>query len=227
VIRASALYAVPQIALALWTYHHWGNLAGPLAIDRLPFSWSALGHGLVGTFTDRENGLLWWAPAYALVPAAWWLGEKDNRIWAVPIVALLLPGAAHDQWWGGFSPAARFLVPAAPIICVICAPALVRCTRFRAISIALLLPQFAIAGYGWQRPRLLWPRGDAENRILEALAPRLDAWAPSLRMMTEHAWGRAAELLVIVAVANLIAVLLSQREIAVPDDGAVSPRRRR
>lgn len=225
--RSVVLYAVPQIALAVWTYHYWGNLAGPLALDRLPFSWNAFGHGVIGTFVDRENGLLWWAPAYAMVPAAWWLGERSNRVWAIPVAALLLPGAAHDIWWGGFSPAVRFLVPAAPIVCLICAPALVRSTRLRAISVALLLPQFAIAGYGWQRPRLLWPRGDAENRILAALAPRLDAWAPSLRWMTEYAWTRAIELLVIVAVVNLIAILVSQREIAVSDGGPVSPDRRR
>jgi hypothetical protein len=108
-----------------------------------------------------------------------------------------------------------------------CARPLVRSLRFRAICIALLLPQFAIAGYGWQRPRLLWPRGDAENRILEALAPKLDAWAPSLRLMTEHAWRHAIELLAIVAAANIVAVLVSQREIAVSDPGPVSPDRRR
>jgi hypothetical protein len=225
--RAAALYAVPQIALAVWTYQHWGNLAGPLALDRLPFSWSALAHGWFGTFLDRENGLLWWAPAYGLLPAAWWLGDRANRIWAVPIVALVLPGAAHDQWWGGFSPAARFLVPAAPIVCVLFAPAMIRSVRLRAMTIALLLAQFAIAGYGWQRPRLFWPRGDADNRILAALAPRLAVWAPSLRTMAEDAWKRTFEMLFIVIATNVIAIAASYREMAVPLDGPVSPARRR
>jgi hypothetical protein len=227
VARGVLLFAIPQIALGMWTYHLWGNVAGPLAPGRLPFSWSGFGHGVIGTLGDRENGLFWWAPAYAMLPAAWCLGNRQDRVWAVALAALFLPGAAHDQWWGGFSPAGRFLVPAAPIVCLMCARPLVRSLRFRAICIALLLPQFAIAGYGWQRPRLLWPRGDAENRILEALAPRLDAWAPSLRLMTEQAWRHAIELLAIVAAANIVAVLVSQREIAVSDPGPVSPDRRR
>jgi len=219
---------LPQIALAMWTYSYWGNLSGPVALERLPFSWDDFLHGLFGTFVDRENGLLWWAPAYMLLPAAWWLGERSLRIWAVPIAALVLPGAAHDLWWGGFSPAGRFLVPAAPIVCLISATPLVRNVRLRAVAISLLLPQFAIAGYGWQRPRLLWPRGDADNRILAALAPPLNAWAPSLRVMTEHAWRRSVELLSVVAIVNVVVIGASHRRgMAVPDDGPVSPASRR
>ena len=226
-IGAAAVYAIPQLALAVWTYHHWGNLAGPIALDRLPFSREALAHGLFGTFLDRENGLLLWAPAYALVPAAWALSGKRDAAWLLPVIALLVPGAAHDQWWGGFAPAVRFLVPLAPIVCLVCAPGLVRSTRLRAIAIALLVPQLIIAAYGWQHPRLLWPEGHGVNRVLAVLAPWLNAWAPSLRLMTAHVWTRTAELVALVALLNVVAFSVAQREIAVPADGPVSPTRRR
>jgi hypothetical protein len=222
-----ALYAIPQAALAWWTYQHWGNLAGPIALDRLPFSGDALAHGLLGTFFDRENGLLWWAPAYAVIPAVWWMSGKEALPWLAPAIALVLPGAAHDQWWGGFSPAARFLVPLAPVVCLVCVPALVRRRWIRVTAIALLVPQLLIAACGWERPRFFWPEGDGHNRILETLAPWLNAWAPSLRTMTEHAWSRTIELLAGVVVLNLLLVLAAQREIAPPAEAPVSPTSRR
>ncbi|HTL43974.1 MAG TPA: hypothetical protein VL262_06510 [Vicinamibacterales bacterium] len=222
-----ALYAIPQAALAWWTYRHWGNLAGPIALDRLPFSRDAVAHGLLGTFFDRENGLLWWAPAYAVLPAVWWVRGKEGLPWLAPVIALIVPGAAHDQWWGGFSPAARFLVPLAPVVCVVSVPALVRRRWVRATAVGLLVPQLLIAAYGWQRPRLLWPVGDGHNRILERLAPWLNAWTPSLRTMTEHAWSRAFELLAGVVVLNLLLVLAAQRDLAPPAEAPVSPTNRR
>ena len=227
VAAAAAAYVIPQLALALWTYHHWGNLAGPIALDRMPFSRAALGHGVFGTFFDRENGLLWWAPAYALLPAAWALSGKPNAVWLTAVVALVMPGAAHDQWWGGFSPAARFLVPLAPIVCAVCTPALVQSVRLRAVAIALLIPQLVVAGYGWQRPRLLWPEGNGVNRVLAVLAPWINAWAPSYRLMIGNVWLRTVELLAVVVMVNAVAIALAQREIATPVEGPVSPASRR
>jgi hypothetical protein len=226
-VRLAPLYVLPQLALAWWTYRHWGNLAGPIALDRLPFSWDAFAHGLAGTFVDREHGLLWWAPAYAILPAAWWIADAKCRAWIVPMLALLIPGAAHDQWWGGFSPAVRFLVPAAPIACLIAAPALVRSVRLRAAAVVLFVPQAVIAAYGWQHARLLWPHGDGHNRILEVLAPQVAAWAPSLRMMTDHVWARTLEVLLAIALINVLLAAASQREMAVPAADPVSPTSRR
>src|SRR5262249_10174063 len=55
-------FVVPQLALAAWTWHFWGNLGGPLMIGGLPFSWDAFRNGVFGLLIDRENGLLVWAP---------------------------------------------------------------------------------------------------------------------------------------------------------------------
>ena len=35
---AAVLFAAPQAALAAWTWHYWGNLAGPLALEGSLFS---------------------------------------------------------------------------------------------------------------------------------------------------------------------------------------------
>jgi hypothetical protein len=208
--RLVLLFGLPGAALALWTAHYWGSLAGPLAVDRLPFSLDAFAHGAAGTFFDRENGLFVWAPAYALLPAAWWLAGPGHRIWALPIVALVVPGAAHDQWWGGFSPAARFLVPAVPIACVLFSEAVARSRQLAVAAAILLVPQAVMAACGWQKTRWLWPQGDGHNRILELLSPGLNDWLPSLRTASSHAWLRTFLLLAAVAMVNALLAARTQ-----------------
>jgi hypothetical protein len=208
-IRLAAMFLTPPLALALWTLHTWGNLAGPLAVDRLPFSWSAFSHGIVGLFVDRENGLIWWAPVYALLPAAWWLRRRELTIWLLPVVALLIPCAAHDQWWGGFSPAGRFMVPLVPVFCW-AGTRLARIPAARSVIFLLLIPQFLIAAYCWQHPHALWPQGDGNNKVFAAfLEPlrRPDRWLPSFRIDPDHAWTASLVLLVVIAALNIATVV--------------------
>ena len=139
-VAAALLFALPQIALVIWTLYYWGNIAGPMALDGLPFTSDRLISGLPGLLVDRENGLIWWAPVYALVPLGWWLHGRDLDAWALPIAALIIPAVAH-QWWAGFSPAGRFIVPLVPILCFAGAGLL----KARPASVAaavLLVPQF-------------------------------------------------------------------------------------
>ena len=206
------LFIAPQLALMLWTYHYWGNFAGPLAIEGLPFSMAALRNGAAGLLVDRENGLLCWAPVYALLPAAWWLRRSHGAIWLLPVIALWLPSAAHDQWWGGFSPAGRFLVPLVPIFCFVGAILLERRVA-RWIAVILTIPQVLIAAYGWQHARLLWPRGDGHNSVLSAVLGfgGLDErWLPSFRTMPQGAWPVTLLLLLAVMALNLIVVVVSK-----------------
>src|SRR4029079_767482 len=107
-----------------------------------------------------------------LLPAAWWIGRKRNWPWLIAVAALLVPAAAHDQWWGGFSPAGRFLLPLIPICCLAARP-LVERRVLRYCALALLVPQLIMTAYAWQHPRLLWRQGDGENRILAILLPPL------------------------------------------------------
>jgi hypothetical protein len=206
-----ALFAIPPLALGLWTMYVWGNLTGGQTLERLPFSWSAFGHGIVGLFLDRESGLVWWAPVYALLPAAWWL-RRDLAVWLIPVVALVIPCAAHDLWWGGFSPAGRFLVPLVPLFCL-AAVALVNVPTARYAAVMLLIPQILIAAYGWQHPRALWPQGDGTNRVLAALLQPIgqpDRWLPSFRTDPQGAWTPAAALIALLAALNATMILASR-----------------
>jgi hypothetical protein len=83
-----------------------------------------------------------------------------------------------------------------------------RAARYAALL--LLIPQAVIAAYGWQHPRMLWPRGDGENRVLAALfgsVGRPDSWIPSFRLEPDSAWLAAAVLLCAVAALNVAIVM--------------------
>jgi hypothetical protein len=189
VVTSVLLFALPQVALALWSLHYWGTLAGPLALNGLPFGLERLRDGIPALLVDRENGLFWWAPVYLLVPLGWWLRRKALSIWLLPMVALIVPAAAH-QWWAGFSPAARFIVPLVPICCL-AGVGILLAPMARRVATVLLIPQAFIAAYGWQHPRLLWPRGDGVNRVLSAVSDGLGgaaSWLPSFRTDSGQAW---------------------------------------
>jgi hypothetical protein len=198
----SVLFAAPAAALVLWTLYEWGNVAGPIALDRLPFSWNAFSHGFAGQFVDRENGLFWWAPVYMILPAAWWIDRSRVAGWLLPVLALVIPCAAHDQWWGGFSPAGRFLVPLVPVCCLVASAAMDRAILRTAAAI-LLVPGAAIAAYGWQHPRAMWPRGDGINRVLDAIIGSLQLRLPSFRTDPDGAWMAAAVLLIAILLCNV------------------------
>ena len=182
-IAAALLCALPIAAFYACSLAWWGTLAGPTAIDRVPLSWPAFAVGAPGLLIDRENGLLVWAPIYLGIAAAWW----HTRAWSwpllVPVVALYLPSAAHDLWWGGFSPAARFLLPLIPCGACVLAGAMTNRTFARLFG-GLCAIQLAISAIGWQWPRALWPRGDGHNRLLEsipAIGPAMSAALPDFR----------------------------------------------
>lgn len=208
IVSAAALFVLPQLAFVLWTLHYWGNLAGPLALDGFPLSWLQLVEGAPALLVDRENGLLWWAPVYALLPAAWWLRRSELGLWLLPVAALMIPCAAL-QWWAGFSPAGRFIVPLVPIFCL-AAGVLLKNKTTRYAAIALLVPQIAITAYAWQHPRALWPQGDGTNRVLSRLLGAVgltDQWLPSFRTAPDAAWGPAIVLLMVVIAVNVAAVI--------------------
>jgi hypothetical protein len=112
---AIALFVVPQAALHLWTWLRWGTLGGPQTLSSVPFSSATLLPGLAGLWMDRQSGLVAYAPIYWLVPVCWLLTWRRTWPYLVPVLLLYLPMASFVEWWGGFSPAARYLVPTAPL----------------------------------------------------------------------------------------------------------------
>ena len=146
-----------------------------------------------------------WAPVYLLLPAAWVVAGRRYTVWLLPAAYLFGISAGHDQWWGGFSPAGRFLMPLVPIFAVVGAAAL-RHQLFRYGSLLLIIPQIFISADGWQHTRSLWPQGDGHSRVLSDLLGVLGAnegWIPSLRT-APTALRRAMLGIVAVVAINLI-----------------------
>ena len=179
---AAALFVVPQAALHLWTWRQWGTLGGPQMPASVPFSVETLAPGLAGLWMDRQSGLVSYAPIYWLVPACWLLTWRRTWPYLVPALLLYAPMASFVEWWGGFSPAARYLVPIAPL----CLVPIVESLRYRSLRVVLALlcvPQLLIDAVVWQHPRTLWPVASAVNPALEYLGPIGRAYAQLLPML--------------------------------------------
>jgi hypothetical protein len=169
--------------------------------------------GAPGLLIDRENGLLVWAPIYLCVGAAWWYTRGWSWPLLVPVAAVFVPSAAHDLWWGGFSPAARFLLPLVPCFACVLAGAM-RDRTFARIFYGLCVLQLAISAIGWQWPRALWPRGEGHNRLLESIpvigAP-LSAALPSFRTGAAGPVVGALWLLGLVGLSIALAIAMRRR----------------
>ena len=168
VAAAVALFLVPQVGLHAWTLHEWGTLGGALTTEGVPFTSETFKAGAVGLWIDRQSGLLAYAPIYWALPVCVALTWRLTWPFLIPATLLYLPAAAFViGWWAGFAPAARYLVPALPLLLVPIAAAL----RYRAVQwtvAALTVPQLLLDAAVWQRPRTLWPATEG-NPALEML----------------------------------------------------------
>jgi hypothetical protein len=161
-----ASYLAPCLALLAWTHSVWGNWHGPLVQPgQLPFSPYAFREGSLGILLDRDCGLLTWSPLYLLFPAAVWVSRAKDFPLLVPALLLFVSSTAHHQWWAGWSPGARFLVPIAALAAVPIAR-LIGLRRARWPVSILLLAQVLLAAYAWQHPRAPWPRPVMHNEAL-------------------------------------------------------------
>jgi hypothetical protein len=210
-LSAICLFATPHLFLYWWTFRTWGNLGGPQVLDGVPLTLSETGRGLAGLWLDRQHGILAYGPIYLLLPAYWAIATGNMRWAALPVLAIVVPIAAFVGWWGGFSPAARYLVPIVPF-CAVAATYALRNSVVRWTGILLLVPQVLIDGYAWQYPRTLWPIDD-RNPLLMQLGPLGRAYEhalPSLRYgELSHAF---VAVLVLVVVNAGIAVLVWYRD---------------
>lgn len=165
---ALTLFLLPQLTLHLWTWHEWGTLGGPQMVDSVPFSAASLAAGLTGLLLDRVHGVLAYGPLYLMAPACCWLERKRTWPFLAAAALLYVPMAAFIDWPGGFSTAARYVVPALPLVLV----PMVAATRrpaVRMVFLALMIPQAIIDAVVWQHPRTLWPAAPASNAALERI----------------------------------------------------------
>jgi hypothetical protein len=222
-----ALLGAPQVALLAWSQYEWGTFGGAITTGALtsaasPFSLGGLWSGAVGLWVDRQSGFLAFAPAYWIVPACWWLSWR--RVWwySGPIVLLYVPAAAFViGWWAGFSPAARYLTPAIPLLLVPVGLSL----RYRSVRLAaatLLIAQAAIDAVIWQRPRWLWPSATGDNPALQALGwpGRLyERLLPAVRL---EGLSGALPVFIVLCLVTAIVVAVASRERRLTD--AMTPR---
>jgi hypothetical protein len=134
---------------------------------------------LTGLLLDREFGLLAYAPVYLLAGAGIFLSIRLISRLRAPtgiaealiviacyLVPVLLPALNAHGWMGGWSPAARFLVPVVPLVAVVAYTYANLAPRWVVWHIVGL--QIAIDVFVWQYPKTLWNDGDGVSAFLPA-----------------------------------------------------------
>jgi hypothetical protein len=133
-----------------------------------------------GLLFDARHGLLLSAPIYLLAPAAWMLLRRRSRAGRFASYELLLLAAAYllfvlmpvtnvHGWRGGWSPAARYLVPIAPLLAV-AVPGLAVEALAGILTGAVVMIQLAIDAFFWGHPMQFWTVGPGPAPLIEALA---------------------------------------------------------
>lgn len=146
---------------------------------------------LPGWVFDQEHGLLAYAPVYLLTLPGLVLLWKHSRRWCVELMFVLavyllpmaLPLLNPHGWRGGWSPAARFLVPVVPLLAMAAFFVVTRIGRLPLTIRALIALQLLLDIVVWLRPKLLWNDGSGASRLLLFLGGNsrsLTAWAPAM-----------------------------------------------
>jgi hypothetical protein len=178
------------------TYHFWGTwVTTPHATFEAvagwrPFLTESLTR-LAGWLFDQEDGVLPYAPIYLLLPVGWiTLWRQDPELCAeisVVIVAyvgvITVPALNAHGFRGGWSPAARYLVPLAPWLAILVFAAVARAPRLPVFVRVLAVVQIGLDAILWQRPKLLWNNGIGTSALLSYLdrgTGRLSTHVPSL-----------------------------------------------
>ena len=169
---------------------------------------------ITGWLFDQEHGLLPYAPIYLLAPAGWLALWKRDRVLCVELSMVIaayvgvmtMPTLNAHGWRGGWSPAARFLVPVAPFLAILTFAAVAHLRRLPAIVLAIAGVQVCLDAIFWQDPHLLWNDGfgtSAFLRYLDGGTGRLSSSFPSLNTPV------SSLTMIIVAAASAACLLLT------------------
>jgi hypothetical protein len=192
IVGAAVLFAVRTGV----TYHFWGTwLTTPHArlgaVSGLqPMAAESITR-IAGWLFDQEHGLLPYAPIYLLVPAGWLalrrrdraLGADITIIVGAYVAVMTMPFLNPHGWRGGWTPAARFLVPVAPFLAILAFAAVAHMRRLPVVVLAIVAVQVCLDAVLWQYPGLLWNDGVGTSALLEFLdggTGRLSSYAPSI-----------------------------------------------
>ena len=131
----------------------------------------------LGLLFDARHGLLPSAPIFLLAPAAWWLLARRSRTTGFEVlllitaylVLILNPITNIHGWRGGWSPAARFLVPIAPFL-GLAVPLLFTARKNLAVAGAIVAVQIGLNAFFWEQPMTMWSEGPGPAAFLLSLA---------------------------------------------------------
>jgi hypothetical protein len=177
------------LARTLTVYAFWGSL---VTTPHATYGSAAAGIETIrelfvrvtGLLFDREHGLLAYAPVYLLAAPGLVLLWRHRReppgdllvVLACYLIPVLLPVTNLHGWRGGWSPAARFLVPVAPLLWIAAYVFVAHAARSGRLVVAAIVPlQLAIDALVWQFPKTLWNDGDGLSAF--AWSQRLPTWA--------------------------------------------------
>jgi hypothetical protein len=151
---------------------------------------SEIGQRALGLLLDQKHGLLLYAPLYLLAPAGWLMLRRRFPDIAgdllLPtggyLLLVLLPTVNAHGWRGGWSPAARFLVPVAPFLALAMVLVLAATTH-RIVAGAVIVLQGLLDLSFWAHPMLLWNDDTGTAAFLralggDALAACFPTWDP-------------------------------------------------
>lgn len=136
-----------------------------------------------GLLFDRYFGLIAYAPIYLMTLAGlvllWRERARLSRdvmiVASCYLVPVLLPITNVHGWTGGWSPAARFLLPIAPLLWIAVYYFAAQASAIGRIVIALVVAvQCAMDAYVWQHPKTLWR--DEDGSIFFPGSLWLPAW---------------------------------------------------
>lgn len=146
----------------------------------------------LGLLFDARHGLLPSAPIYLLAPAAWFVLARRSRaaanellfLVAAYLIFVVNPVTNIHGWRGGWSPAARFLVPIAPFL-ALAVPAILSVRNAARIAAIVIAAQLAIDVFLWGHPMLSWSEGPGPSPFLQAMVGRsLAASVPAWENLT-------------------------------------------
>ena len=148
-------------------------------------------NGGFGLLLDAQWGLIVNAPIYLLAIAAFplWFRAGRQRAWLAlaAVLPYLLMVAAYRVWWGEWGPAARYLVPVAPLAAATLAAMWVRVgNSTRVLTGAAWLAGALLTLIGVANPQRFYHQPDGLNHLVDRLgeilhidlASRLVAFQP-------------------------------------------------
>lgn len=189
-------FAAPVVLLAVartWLTHQlWGTLVSTPHAAWAPWTGAAAmlletAERALALLFDQEHGLLLWGPLYLLAPAGFWLLRRRSRTVAIELIVLsalyllpvLIPAVNPHGWRGGWSPAARFLVPIVPFLGIPVVAALAE-PRLRPWWLPVVAIQVVLDVVFWSRPMLTWSDASGTAPFLPSLGlGALASWLPS------------------------------------------------